>query len=533
MALDAKQLLAKIEEKFGHGEILGEDYDWLRLALMKEVRLSTGTAHEFFPAPEVHEITDAYGTEFCLVEAGSFLYGPDDLLGEVLAPYYISKYPVTAGEFMTFLEDSGYDFPAADLEHLQMVSPSLDCPVCNVSFDDAKEYCRWRRKCTQEYCSLPHDFEWERAARGIDGRLYPWGDEDPSEDYACYQGEIAYTSTVPAATFSPNISPCGCIDMVGNVWEWCLDSFVDERDPHIMRGGAWAMTREYVNCLGKSYSFPPDKRIDSAGFRIVHLPHDLLLEYRQAYAEDTPGPEATLGVAKVEAEEAEQRRQGGGLEALDAFLDAAVARAGGESAAIEVEAVVGEQEPSDEAPAAPTPEPKAPRLKKPPPEKSKAVSGTPSTIKAKAAPPPKIGDATDNLAQIISNASNLYLQSKKGPAKPPAAGATTKTRVRFTTKSMAAKGTANVEIVDPTKPMPDDLGDDADDHARVPTSTEALPVADLGQLDEAGEKARSRARRTQDKVKNSPIATYAAFAIWCALFIAALCFFIRHVVSFG
>lgn len=115
---------------------------------------------------------------------------------------------------------------------------------------------------------------------------------------ACFQGEIQYGCTVPVYTYQDkNLSPFGLVDMVGNVWEWCLDTFDDEREPHILRGGSWCNDQEYANAVSRTFSFPPTKRIDYGGFRLIHLPGDMLTEYRAKYAER--GASASLKVVNI------------------------------------------------------------------------------------------------------------------------------------------------------------------------------------------------------------------------------------------
>ena len=93
-----------------------------------------------------------------------------------------------------------------------------DHPVTNVSWEDANAYCEWVGK------RLPTEAEWEYAARGDDGRLYPWGD-DPRGARANINGTLAGTS--PVGSFLESESPLGLLDMAGNVWEWTADWYSD------------------------------------------------------------------------------------------------------------------------------------------------------------------------------------------------------------------------------------------------------------------------------------------------------------------
>ena len=232
---------------------------------------------KFFNIGEI--IQDNLGQEFCFVPEGVFPGGEDGTEElEVKAPFYMGRNPVPAALFQAFLKDANYDYPQECLEEMKRVSPMPDCPAVNVSWLDAKEFCRWLRKKTGHYYSLPQSLEWERAARGDDGRLYPWGNDAPESKYAYFdKQDTGTTSQVNLRT--AGVSPYGCYDMAGNVWEWCIDSFDDENDPHILRGGSWQNPAEHLDCGVKTISSPPEKRRPYMGFRLLYFPEEKMLKF--------------------------------------------------------------------------------------------------------------------------------------------------------------------------------------------------------------------------------------------------------------
>jgi serine/threonine protein kinase/formylglycine-generating enzyme required for sulfatase activity len=162
------------------------------------------------------------GAEMVLVPAGEFPMGSeiaadagsDDELPEhnmKLGAYLIDRHEVTVGQFRRFCEERGRVLP------VQPGSMEDRMPVVNISYELATEYASWAGK------RLPTEAEWERAARGTDKRLYPWGNEPDPERYNGLGAEDGFVGLAPCGSFPKGASPVGCLDMSGNAAEWCSD----------------------------------------------------------------------------------------------------------------------------------------------------------------------------------------------------------------------------------------------------------------------------------------------------------------------
>jgi formylglycine-generating enzyme required for sulfatase activity len=158
-----------------------------------------------------------------------------------LPDYTIGKYPVTVGEFRAFIEAGGYQqrryWTEAGWEWREtngIVQPHLWgetkwsgenlLPLVGVSWYEAYAYCRWLSEATGRDYRLPTEAEWEKAARGTDGRLYPWG--DAFDAARCNTRASGLQRTLPVGRYSPaGDSPYGCADVVGNVSEWTMSRY--------------------------------------------------------------------------------------------------------------------------------------------------------------------------------------------------------------------------------------------------------------------------------------------------------------------
>ena len=577
-----QEILDELDRRVATGEILLEDYHRLRLGLLKNLRLQKSSDTALFSRITQREQTCSNGGTFCFVEPGPFLSGPDDQFSDTRAPYFIAKYPVTVREFLAFVQESGYNYPDTEVEQMILVSPYQDCPVSHISFLDAKEYCRWLRKKTGEYYSLPHEMEWEKAARGMDGRIYPWGMADPEADCACFQGQHHFDSTVPVTSFPKNVSPYGCVDMVGNVWEWCLDAFEDPRDPHILRGGGWCNPLEYANCLARTFSFPPDKRIDFGGFRLLYLTEQMLVDYRRIYEDQGLGEKKILRVVRIDRKvrPPAAAAKSGSLRLLADQLEQAVAKAAEKSRDGVPEGIPGvrpqapreavpqvlrpvvlKQKATAEATAAPAqaaaPEPAATAPAAPlaagqpaadlglaPLSQSRTMSRpqipqfdrnvaatatTPAPVPTDK-PPSTVHETSgaaaaggppendDYMASVISNASQMYLRSKE---KRPAGPPPVP---RAPPPRARPAEPAPVATAEPQKP--------GSSTVELPKPGAAVPMVAVADLpDEAKSRDEARARRVARAVKNRPALTYGAFALWCVVFLAVVALFVYQLAG--
>jgi formylglycine-generating enzyme required for sulfatase activity len=225
---------------------------------------------------------DSFGNDFCYVQKGPFYYGDFNTVEEVLAPFYIGRFPITKAQFLYFVDETGYDYSTLHRKIMDKLSPHDDCPATPISWWDAKYYVRWLRKVTGEYYSLPIEGEWEAACRGYEGNVFPWGNEMPTDVHACFSTAQKRTTTDLVGSHPVGDSPCGCSDMIGNVWEWCLDQIDEDNEIHVIRGGGAQDDMGTIKSTVRSFISPASMRMNFAGFRLVYLPGYMFEEYCSA-----------------------------------------------------------------------------------------------------------------------------------------------------------------------------------------------------------------------------------------------------------
>lgn len=189
----------------------------------REITPPKGTFPELIGQPKSQEKTGSciqdLLEDMILVPGGEFLMG-DERRPVYVEPFYIERYPVTNAQFQQF--DPSHDYPKGRENY----------PASRwVSWYRARAYARWIGK------RLPTEAEWEKAARGTDGRLYPWGDRfDPNR---CNTKESRNLGFTPVDRYPQGQSPYGCYDMAGNVLEWTADWFDDRRSHRVVKSGSW------------------------------------------------------------------------------------------------------------------------------------------------------------------------------------------------------------------------------------------------------------------------------------------------------
>lgn len=232
--------------------------------------------------------------EWCEVPAGEFLYGENNQK-MTLPTFSMAKYPITYNQYQNFVNDiEGFKDPRwwlglgkRENKPENQWFKVKNHPRENVSWYDAMAFCRWLSwrlgggysidNIGEWAVRLPTELEWEKAARGTNGRIYPWGNK--SDKDRANTTEVGIGQTTPVTQYPNGASPYGVFDMSGNVWEWCLNNndnseqeiiqmSVDADTICILRGGSWRNRDEYSKTYFRN-NIQQESRYDSIGFRIM------------------------------------------------------------------------------------------------------------------------------------------------------------------------------------------------------------------------------------------------------------------------
>jgi len=230
---------------------------------------------------------------WCDVSASEFTFAGDPQAPDSGPPrqidlpaFRICKYPVTYCQFQAFVDaEDGYanaqwwDGLHSDGLVQQRKGPGeqrfrfTNYPRENVSWYDAMAFCRWLSAMFGDQVCLPTEQQWEKAARGTDGRAFPYGNEfDPTK---CNSGNSGIGQTSAVGAFPGGASPYGAMDMSGDVWEWTLTEFYNGSDANIsscdrrvLRGGTWGNNAAFARAAYRN-DLKPSHREVSVGFRVT------------------------------------------------------------------------------------------------------------------------------------------------------------------------------------------------------------------------------------------------------------------------
>ncbi len=265
--------------------------------------------------------------QFCHIPAGPFIYGPEvcyERLAQCpplkpqqtieLDEFWLAKYPVTYRQWRQFLQETGYDWRGQWWQVVggwrglfwRAFAPTAvypddhdDYPIVDVSQADALAFCDWLSQQMDRRVTLPTEFQWEKAARGTEGRPYPWGHEKPRPEIQWQRtfpvGLETYLFSLlapprrewaragwywrngrpwPVGRVPQNVSPYGCVDMSGNIWEWTTSLYhPDLPDFHVVKGGSWGYAIHHVrlNVRSACSVTTPSRayRAQGTGFRVT------------------------------------------------------------------------------------------------------------------------------------------------------------------------------------------------------------------------------------------------------------------------
>lgn len=247
-------------------------------------KLESGTSAVVESLPESASGEEPIQDEMVTIPAGSFIRGTNNGGFDeqpqrtiFLDAFLIDRYEVTNHQYQQFIVATGHRKPGLPSRYAKSGGKvrGINQPVVYVSWDDAAEYCRWKGK------RIPTEAEWEKAMRGSDGRLWPWGNQEQPHGANWARVQDGHEVSARVGTFGADKSPYGVMDGAGNVIEWVADWYDEtyyknspEQNPpgpeygtyRVLRGGGYTTTGGDVRITSRS-KMMPDFRDETIGFR--------------------------------------------------------------------------------------------------------------------------------------------------------------------------------------------------------------------------------------------------------------------------
>jgi formylglycine-generating enzyme required for sulfatase activity/energy-coupling factor transporter ATP-binding protein EcfA2 len=237
-------------------------------------------AFDLNPPPDTPVYVRVPAGEFTMGSTGTEQYSDDDEKPQhqvILDEFWILRTEVTNGQYKECVEAkekgaaNGCEPPSNSYWDKETLAR---WPVTHVTWQQASQYATWKGG------RLPTEAEWEKACRSTDARIYPWGDELPTNKLANFSSNEGTVTDV--GNYVDGQSPYGLLDMAGNVWEWTSSQFQEypyeaddgREEPtgdaaRTLRGGAFISDEDDVRCAGRNFNIVPSYRLDFVGFRVL------------------------------------------------------------------------------------------------------------------------------------------------------------------------------------------------------------------------------------------------------------------------
>ncbi len=201
-------------------------------------------------------------SDMVMIESGEFVMGSNTKGSNEnperkvwLNDYFMDKYEVTNEAYLRFVKQIKHEEPK-DWQVYGYMEDKKNHPVVFVSFDDASGYCKWSGK------RLPTEEEWEKAARGTIGYIYPWGNEVETGRANTSIEDMVGTTKV--GMYEGGRSPYGLYDMAGNVWEWTSSTYISKEK--VVKGGSWGLSHKLARTFIR-IGYEPTTKTNNVGFR--------------------------------------------------------------------------------------------------------------------------------------------------------------------------------------------------------------------------------------------------------------------------